>query len=1169
MRKHNIILLSTLVASLLEANSPYTATIYDHAECAPIATNDRPSKGMQQNRRVDVKLHTTVIEKQRVPEKTVIKTKAYLKDGGLLWATSDPLVSESHLDIKADTLQLDHAGLSEKPLTFYTYNNYSDYIARYELLIVNADDANHLVPIKLIEGKKLPSEIKWDPNKDTTLNLNPKQKLLYTLRVYDKEGHYDETTPKLLELSTTDTPHSFRDIAGEIFGHNSIKTRSIPINGTRVRIYGTGINPNNLLKIADQEIRVDKSGKFVYEKIKKAGHYDVPISIMTDNGDIYERELSLDVKDNHIFLVALADFTAGAYDVSGNIKPLEADEHYNEDIFVDGRLAFYLKGKIKGKYLITAQMDTQEGDIKEMFKNISKKDPRTLFRHLDPDQYYYVYGDDSTSYKDTNSQGKLYIRAQWDKSKAVWGNYNTGITGNEFANINRSLYGAKLQHSSMDITKYGDNKTDLIVFASEAQSAYAHNEFEATGGSLYYLKNREILQGSEKVWVEIRERNSERVADKIILKRGSDYEIDEIQGRIILTRPLTPYSKMQGPSIIKDAPLDGNRVVLKVDYEYLPDDFHANQATYGARAKQWLGDFLAVGATYGHEGRSSGDYEVKGVDVTLRGGKNSYIKAEFATSTALQSNGANFHSLDGGLTFKQIEHAQAEDEGNAYGVEAKVSLSDFKAVKNDTTASLWYKKREAGFSNARLGNSDEVTDMGIEGVTYLADFVKLTGRATSLKRAQKRESVASLEGDMTLGDFSVGAEVRHIEDEVDDILRGKGTLIGLKVGYSINSFFDIYAAAQNSIETEGSYHDNDLYTLGANLHVGRASLNAEASSGDRGDSLLVGMDYGVTEGHSIYANYILSTDRTDSESDTFTIGQKSRITDALSVFSEHQFTHKDALSGVGNTFGIDYAFTKRLIANLTYNKINYDGEENRDRDSFSTSLHYSDRDITASTKFEYRKDSAHNLDERQYLTTNRLSYRLNPSLRLLAKLNYANTKDKIDDSKEATFTEAGVGFAYRPIDEGRFNLIGKYTYLYDLSTLAQDASRPDERSHILSAEMSYQLSTRWSIGSKLGVKLYGIRDKRDQGDWYESNIYLGALRANYHLIKSWDAMLEGHLLSLEDDGVKKGLLIGLYKHIGDYVKMGIGYNFTDFSDDLTKSGDYQAGGWFINVIGKY
>jgi len=289
----------------------------------------------------------------------------------------------------------------------------------------------------------------------------------------------------------------------------------------------------------------------------------------------------------------------------------------------------------------------------------------------------------------------------------------------------------------------------------------------------------------------------------------------------------------------------------------------------------------------------------------------------------------------------------------------------------------------------------------------------------------------------------------------------------------------------------------------------------------------------------------------------------------VSIFSEHQFSHSDNMAGVGSSFGIDYAYSKYLLANLTYNKVNYDDHAKRDRDAFSTSLHFKDRDIAASTKFEYRLDKGTNLDEKQYLTTNRVSYKLNPSWRLLAKLNYAKTTDNINKQKEATFTEAGVGFAYRPINNAQFNLIGKYTYLYDLSTLAQVKNNNDEKSHILSAEMSYQLSQRWSIGSKLGLKMYGIRQRRDGGEWYESNMALAALRANFHIIKSWDAMVEAHMLTLENDGTKKGLLVGIYKHLGDNIKMGVGYNFTDFSDDLSKTSDYQAGGWFVNMIGKY
>ena len=1159
-----MLFLSSLVASSL-FGADFKAVIVDNAECKPVAENDRPSGGMRQNRRVDVTLETIELEEQLLSHEKVINTKEFLNDGGIIWTSSDPLAVVPHLEVKADELYLKAAD----SVKFYTYNNYSDFIDRYELIIADGSDRGHMKKIKVLHGKKLLNEIVWKFVDDKKVKLKADDKLFYKLRVYDKDGNSDETSYKRLIMETRVKKHGFRDIEGEIFGKSSIEKRSIPIYGARVRVYGSDIDPDSLLKIDNQEVRVGKNGRFVYEQIKKAGIYDIPVSVMGSDGIPYDKKLTVDVKDNHIFMVGLADFTAGKYDVSGNIKPLEADDHFDEDIFVDGRLAFYIKGKVKGKYLITAQMDTREGDIKDMFKNITKKDATTIFRHLDPDQYYYVYGDDSTSYQDTDSMGKLYLRVDWDKSKAVWGNYNTSITGNEFANVNRSLYGAKLQYGSMKTTKYGDNQTDVILFASEAQSAYAHNEFEATGGSLYYLKNRDILQGSEKVWVEVLDRNSLRVVDKIVLERGKDYEIDEIQGRIILTRPLTPRTKMSGPSIIKDFPLDGNRVVLKVDYEYVPDDFKANKATYGARAKKWLNDHIAVGVTYDHEGRSDSDYELKSIDVMLRAAKNSYVRAEFASSEAIQSNGASYFSMDGGLRFANIETNNTNASGDAFGIEAQLALSDFKEVQHDTIAQLWYKKRDAGFSNARLGKAEEVEDYGVEATTYLKDFIKVSTRATNLKQAEKEQQSASVEADVTYKAVTFGLEARDVENKNSGKTVGEGTLLGSRVQYKINSHYDIYVASQYTLDNSGDYRDNNLYTIGGDIYFGKFTLNAEASSGDRGDAVQIGADYGLAEGYNVYTNYILSTDSTEGDRNILTVGQRSKITDALSVFSEHQFSHSDKMAGLGNSFGIDYAFSKYLLANVTFSKANYADEDQLDRDALSLSLHYNNKDVTASTKLEYREDKANNLKERQYVTTNRISYRLSPSWRLLAKLNYAKTRDTINHANLATFTEAGVGFAYRPIENARFNFIGKYTYLYDLASLDQERNLPDEKSHIVSAEMSYQLSSKWSIGSKLGMKRYGIRSDRDSGKWYESNIYLGALRLNYHLIKSWDALVELHMLSQEDDGDKSGFLVGIYKHIGDNVKFGVGYNFTDFSDDLTKSNDYQAGGWFINVIGKF
>ena len=51
-----------------------------------------------------------------------------------------------------------------------------------------------------------------------------------------------------------------------------------------------------------------------------------------------------------------------------------------------------------------------------------------MFKKLDQDQYYPVYGDESEKdYQATNTQGNLYLLMEWDKSSVTWGNYSIGF----------------------------------------------------------------------------------------------------------------------------------------------------------------------------------------------------------------------------------------------------------------------------------------------------------------------------------------------------------------------------------------------------------------------------------------------------------------------------------------------------------------------------------------------------------------------------------------------------------------------------------------------------------------------------------------------------------------------------------------------------------------------
>ena len=75
------------------------------------------------------------------------------------------------------------------------------------------------------------------------------------------------------------------------------------------------------------------------------------------------------------------------------------------------------------------------------------------------------------------------------------------------------------------------------------------------------------------------------------------------------------------------------------------------------------------------------------------------------------------------------------------------------------------------------------------------------------------------------------------------------------------------------------------------------------------------------------------------------------------------------------------------------------------------------------------------------------------------------------------------------------------------------------------------------------------------------------LRADWQFRKDWETMVEARSLQLPDiDQSRAGFLVAVYRQFGEHFKAGLGYNFTDFSDDLTDL-SYDHQGAFINVIG--
>ena len=80
---------------------------------------------------------------------------------------------------------------------------------------------------------------------------------------------------------------------------------------------------------------------------------------------------------------------------------------------------------------------------------------------------------------------------------------------------------------------------------------------------------------------------------------------------------------------------------------------------------------------------------------------------------------------------------------------------------------------------------------------------------------------------------------------------------------------------------------------------------------------------------------------------------------------------------------------------------------------------------------------------------------------------------------------------------------------------------------------------------------------------------LAIARVDWNVVRQYDWLLELRTLrAVELHERKSGLLTAAYYHVNENFKIGAGYNFTDFSDDLTDL-SYRSRGIFVNVLGKF
>ena len=893
----------------------------------------------------------------------------------------------------------------------------------------------------------------------------------------------------------------------------------------------------------------------------------------------------------NLFFIAMGDAKAGYTFHRGHIEPIRQSDKFREGFWSEGKLAYYLKGKVLGKFLITSSLDT---DRKQ----------KELFRNLDPDKYYPVYGDGSTlDYKATDTQGALYLLVEWDKSSLMWGNYHIDFSDTDIASFKRTLYGAKLDYKTVSTTKFDQPNTKLIFFKARAQQQAAHVEFLGTGGSLFYLKHKYVIEGSEKITIEVRDKITGLTLASLEQEEGFDYEIDYDNGRIIFWEPVSHM--VESDMIISAYLLGGNPVYVTADYEYETLDKY-DRGIYGARVEQALGDYLSVGGTYVKEEQVDNNYELTGTDTTLRLGDKTKITVEYAESRSEELG--RFISTDGGLSFTELSTAD-DAKGKAYGIKATSTLTDGLSIE------AYYKKIEEGFSS-RSTASEQGKELTGGRLTYdITDKTRITLRhdtqelidggnlQTQLQTGADKTQTTTAQITHKLEKLKLTGEYRHQgvhspQSTVHSQTNEEGDTVALKADYKLNE--KVILSLEQQAAVKGSA--NHQTTAGIRTRINeKLTLRAKQALGTKGAATSLGAGYNLTDklevlgdyaiggfGSSttdnsfslttrakgdnhdeIYHTYTMSNDAIEGKKYSSLIGTKKTLESGLEFTIEEEESLLSTEKTNTNIFGVSGDINDRTAGFIKFERgeiQNHDGTQTK-RNAISSGASYVDKDwIKASTKLELRVDKGDS-NRRQYLSYNAAELKANDDTTLFAKINLSQSDNTTHDIEEGMYKEFIAGAAYRPIYNDRLNLLARYTYLEDNSPSSQDGYKDidEEKSHIVAVEAVYDLTGNWQLVQKLALKMG--EEKVTGFDFTETQTWLNITRLNYRINHDWKVGGEYRLLTQKQaDDYKQGALLEVSRSIGNFIEMGAGYNFTDFNDDLTHL-DYTSHGPFIRITG--
>ncbi len=1081
-----------------------------------------------------------------------------------------------------------------QPVAFLMHANYDHFIERAEIRVFEEgvsprDEPWALVPLDA-DGA-----VEWFPEPGT-VDLSPRR-LHYVLRAYGKDGSFDETAPRGLWLVgagdlAAEEEEAVAPPAGELlagYGVNQLAVRNIRLSSGTVQVQGTGIPEGHDVWLAGRRVPVDERGTFIGEQILPEGAHTVELAVLDQEGagELFLRDIAFEPRD--WFYVGLADVTLSHSESSGAAELLQGDNDLDAGAY--GRFAFYANGKFGDKWRLTTSIDTQEGPLDELFTNFVDKTPDALFRRIDPDYHYPSFGDDSHVQEHAPTAGKMYLKVGRRDTHALWGTFDVGYRQNELALVDRGLYGINLRHEGTAVTSFGERRFAVDGFGAEPGTMATRQEFRGTGGSLYFLRHQDLLIGSERLRVELRDPASGLVNQAFDLQPSVDYEVDYLQGTVLLAEPLA--STVQDELLVRSGALSGDEAFLVVRYEYTPGFDEIDAVAVGGQAHYWITDYLKVGVTGSVNELDGVDSDLTAGQLVLRRSAATWLKVQSGENEGALSE--MLASADGGFGFEAATPAPATGRTGATRVDVSLGLADF-LPRREGRLTLFHQETDAGYTGSGMSMLRDTTFTGGTLALPFSERVTLTAKSDA---AVQDEGLRTERHELNLAvafndrwELSTGVRQDVREDTTGSLATagdlGDRTDAVLQLRYAAPSDWGVYGYVQDTVSGDELRESNRRFGLGGTYRLpGGVGVDAELSQGEDGIGGRLGTSYDVSDSTSLYLNYALEDERTDNVLRTrrgregnLVAGAKTRISDSTSVFAERRHSENAALTGLTHATGVNYRPGNAWNVGFTTdvgNLRNRDTGAETERNATGVRFSYEHGAFSYSAGVELREDQTEEADlsvEDRETWLFRSSFRIKAgdAGRWLGKFNHSTSESSLGQFYDGGFTEASLGYALRPITNNRLNALVKYTYFYNVPsagqvTLKDSLAEYVQKSHVAAVDLDYQLTARWSIGGKYAYRLGELSLDRDDLEFFDNRAHLYVVRSEYRLLDHWELLLEGRRLEMRDFGDSRdGALFTVSRRFGDRFRVGVGYNFTDFSSDLTDL-NFDHQGVFVNLTG--